>query len=254
MSVHNSSNPVENTIRSRRTSKVLLAVELREEQQACWNDEHAATLESIFGAAAWAPFHKKAHNIHLAGELKSPVPWRFHVVRPEACTELLQYLDSQAQQSSDPKWQRAWQSKIKEMISACGVLVQATWLPDPADDLSTEGLAEGLAEGPAEGHSHQTAIDQTAIALTRKNIEHIAAASSAVQNLLLAAESHHWLSYWSSGGILRDDEVFDHMKISRNEQLLGSIFLTPSAHPASRIIEGGLREQRGELADWVHWV
>jgi len=53
---------------------------------------------------------------------------------------------------------------------------------------------------------------------------------------------------------LRDDEVFDHMKISRNEQLLGSIFLTPSAHPASRIIEGGLREQRGELADWVHWI
>jgi len=143
MSVHNSSNPVENTIRSRRTSKVLLAVELREEQQACWNDEHATTLESILGAAAWAPFHKKAHNIHLAGELKSPVPWRFHVVRPEACTELLQYLDSQAQQSSDPKWQRAWQSKIKEMISACGVLVQATWLPDPADDLATEGLAEG---------------------------------------------------------------------------------------------------------------
>ena len=241
MSAHSSLNSIENTIRSRCTSKVLLAIELRDEQQAHWNEEHSRTLESIMSAAAWAPFHKKAHDMHLKDKLNSPVPWRFHVVGPEACTTLLRYLESQAQQHSDPKWQRAWQSKIKEMIAACGVLIQATWLPDPGDEPAGDSADEDGANLPG-------------IALTHKNIEHIAAASSAVQNLLLAAQSHNWLSYWSSGGILRDVDMFDYMNISQDEQLLGSIFLTPVTHPAARIIEGGLREQRGELADWVHWV
>ena len=228
-------NMVEATITSRRTSKVLLSVESRYEQESRWTEEHAILLQSMVESAAWAPFHKRAHEQHLAAELASPVPWRFHIVGPEACTRLLAFLEAQANANADPKWGRAWQSKISEMISACGVLIQATWLPDAGEV------------------SHQEPAG-TAVEFTQKNIEHVAAASSAIQNLLLAAESHQWLSYWSSGGILRDEEIFDFMGINRSEQLLGSIFLTPEAHPSSRILDGGLRDQRGDLSGWVHWV
>lgn len=226
-------NLVEQTIQLRKTSKVLLPIELRLAQRALWLEEHDIALQSMLGTAAWAPFHKKAHSQHCDGILSAPMPWRFHVVGPDACTGLLGYLEKQAGESADPKWSRAWQSKIKEMVSACGVLVQATWLADPSSDSADEANA--------------TTLEQ-------KNIEHIAAASSAVQSLLLAAQSHEWLSYWSSGGILRDGEVFDYMGISREEKLLGSVFLSPQAHPAARIIDGGLRDQRGDTSGWVRWV
>ena len=235
-------NPVELAIRSRKTSKVLLPVGLRHEQRALWKLEHTQILQQMLEAASWAPFHKRAHEQHLNDELVAPMPWRFHVLDPDACTRLLGFLENQATSSADSKWSQAWQSKIKEMLSACGVLIQATWLPDP---LSVSDSSEGATVN---------GDDSSGVEFNRKNIEHLAAASSAVQSLLVAAQSHQWLSYWSSGGILRDEDVFDHMGISRREQLLGSVFLSPEAHASARILDGGLRDQRGDLTGWVHWV
>ncbi|MFK7860239.1 MAG: nitroreductase family protein [Granulosicoccus sp.] len=228
-------NLVERTIQARKTSKVLLPVELRHEQQALWTDEHAASLSGMLESAAWAPFHKRAHAQHCDGNLDAPMPWRFHVLDPDSCSKLLVFLKDQAEANPESKWTRAWQSKIKEMVSACGVLIQATWLPDPL---------------VSDEHEPATGIPT----FDSKNIEHVAAAASAVQSLLLAAQSCNWLSYWSSGGILKDEDVFDYMGISRQEKLLGSVFLSPEAHPAARILEGGLREHRGELAGWVNRV
>lgn len=228
-------NLIEQTIQSRKTSKVLLPVALRHEQRALWLEKHTTILHGMLNTAAWAPFHKRVHAQHCDGSLDAPMPWRFHVVDPDACTRLLGFLEHQAELHPESKWTRAWQSKIKEMVCACGVLIQATWLPDPLE---------------IEGDHADTASSL----LDQKNIEHVAAASSAVQNLLLTAQSHQWLSYWSSGGILRDDDILDYMGINRREKLLGSIFLSPEAHPKARIIDGGLREQRGELSGWVTWV
>lgn len=243
---NNQRNGVERVIRSRKTSKVLLPVALRDEQRALWHDEHSHTLQCMLETASWAPFHKRAHEQHLINDLDAPMPWRFHVLDPDACTRLLVFLEGKAEEQSDAKWSRAWQSKIKEMISACGVLVQATWLPDPAE------ISDDARKSVPDGKTRAGAM--TELAFNQKNVEHIAAASSAVQSLLLAAQSYQWLSYWSSGGILRDEEVFDFMGISRQEQLLGSVFLSPEAHACARIIDGGLRDQRGELSGWVHWV
>lgn len=241
-------NGVGLAISSRKTSKVLLPVELRAEQHALWQNQHTHTLQQLLEAASWAPFHKRAHEQHLDDDLTAPMPWRFHVLDPDACTRLLMFLESQNSAHPDSKWSRAWQSKIKEMVSACGVLIQATWLPDPA---STPDSAEGIV---SEGGDSPNSGSITGPEFNQKNIEHVAAASSAVQSLLVAAQSHQWLSYWSSGGILRDDDVFDYLGISRREQLLGSVFLSPEAHSSARIIEGGLRDQRGDLSGWVHWV
>jgi len=199
-------NPVEQTIALRKTSKVLLPIEHRHAQQALWTQTHDDELRSMLTAASQAPFHK-----------------------------FLTYLEGQSQTSDDPKWARAWQSKIKEMVAGCGVLVQATWLPDPSE-ADTDGAQPRSSE------------------FSLKNVEHVAAAASAVQSLLISAQSNGWLSYWSSGGILRDADVFEYLGIDTNQQLLGSLFLTPEAHSAARIIAGGLCEQRGELDDSVRWI
>lgn len=241
-------NGVELALSSRKTSKVLLPVELRGEQQALWKVEHTQALRHMLEAASWAPFHKRAHEQHLNDDLAAPMPWRFHVLDPDACTRLLTFLESQNAAHPDSKWTRAWQSKIKEMVSACGVLIQVTWLPDPA---SSSSSAEGVV---SEGSDSPNSASITGTEFNQKNIEHVAAASSAVQSLLVAAQSRQWLSYWSSGGILRDEDVFDYLGINRCEQLLGSVFLSPEAHASARIIDGGLRDQRGDLSGWVHWV
>ena len=223
-------------ITQRKTCKVILPVEFREEQQKHWTQEHQTILMKLLSCAANAPFHKKAHEQHTGGELCSPMPWRFHVVGSERCTELLAYFKQQHETpDADPKWARAWQSKIKELLSGCGVLIQATWLPDP--------LPAGTVPS-----------GETPVSFDDKNIEHVAAAGSAVQSLLIAAQSYGWSSYWSSGGILRDADIFQHLGIDTKERLLGSIFLTPEPHPSARLIDGGLRDQRGDMSGWVRWA
>ncbi|ASJ72634.1 nitroreductase family protein [Granulosicoccus antarcticus] len=221
---------VDRVIRARKTSKLMLEPDNKGESAVVWTEEQAKALRTMVEGAAWAPFHKRAdEQVHRQGVLDSVVPWRFHVLEPAACRSLMQFLQRQSDNQPDSKWSRAWQSKIKNMLAACGALVQATWLPDPG----------------AEGQSPE---------LSANNIEHIAASGAAIQNLLLAAEARGWSSYWSSGGILRDEEVFDHLGIGRNEVLLGSLFLAPAVVTDSKLIPGGLRDQRGPVEGWARWV
>lgn len=221
---------VDRVIRARKTSKLMLPLNGQGESAVVWSREHAAALQSMIEGAAWAPFHRRAHETaHRQGALDSVVPWRFHVLEQSSCQSLLEHLQENAESQPDSKWSRAWQSKIKNMLAACGALVQATWLPDPAAD----------GQEPV---------------LSANNIEHIAASGAAIQNLLLAAEARGWSSYWSSGGILRDEEVFDYLGIGRNETLLGSVFLAPTVAQDCNVVQGGLRDQRGPLESWARWV
>jgi nitroreductase len=181
--------------------------------------------------AGWAPFHKLAdEQTHRQGELMSVVPWRFYVLEPASCNHLLDFLEVQAENYLESPWTRAWNSKIPKLIAGAGALVQVTWLPDPSDNASLTPQ------------------------LTINNMEHIAAASAAVQNLLLAAEARGWHTYWSSGGILKSPELFDYLGISKTQMLLGSIFLTPADVPIGNQQPGGLRDKRGDVTDWARWV
>lgn len=221
---------VDRIIRARHTRKVMLSPERLAESSGAWNSEHERELRNMLEGAAWAPFHRRSHEeTHRQGELDSVLPWRFHVLDKPACLALLNYLQQQVQSDADPRWARAWQSKIKNLLSACGALVQATWLPDPAE-----------AGGEPQ--------------LTDNNVEHIAATGAAIQNLLLAAEARGWRSYWSSGGILRDAQVFEYLGIGPHESLLGSVFLTPDEADGATVIPGGLRDQRGDVGSWSRWL
>ena len=239
---------IDRVIRARRTSKLLLAPEHRAAREADWTEAHARELERMIEGAAWAPFHRRANEAaHRGGDLDSPLPWRFHVLEGRACTALIDWLERQGARHPDSKWSRARQSKIKDMLAACGALVQATWLPDPpAEAPGTAGSAgsddRARGDGPAEP------------ILSVANVEHVAAASAAVQNLLLAAEARGWRSYWSSGGILRDAEVFERLGIAREEALLGSVFLSPAVAEHAVERAGGLREERGEIGRWMRRV
>lgn len=217
-------------VRTRHTSKIMLSPDRWADTSVDWSLQHEQALKTMIEGAAWAPFHRRADEAtHRQGHLDSVVPWRFHVLDRHACLALLDFLRGQAEQGADPKWARAWQSKVKNMLAACGALIQATWLPDPQDESGEPRLSDN-------------------------NIEHIAATGAAIQNLLLAAESRGWRSYWSSGGILRDAKVFEYLEIPNQESLLGALFLAPAEVAGATAAPGGLRELRGSVDSWARWV
>jgi len=174
----------------------------------------------LFEAAAWAPFHRPADPSHRQAPLDGIMPWRFHTLNAANCRKLREILaDRDA-------------GKIREMLASADLLVLATWLPNP-----------GVADAPAlfEG--------------TLENMEHIAAASSAIQNLLLAATARNIPNYWSSGGILRSVDVTSQLGISESEILLGAVFLFPE-QPGDdvQVVHSKLRDQRTPLPTWVREV
>jgi nitroreductase len=221
---------IDRIIRERKTAKILRdpaqCTDLSAEMAATMRQ----TLEELIEVAGWAPFHKVADKqAHRQGEMVSPVPWRFYVLEKSACCQVVQFIKDRAERYPDSKWSNAWDSKIPKLLTGCSASIQVTWLPDP----------------PVNGET---------LELTDRNIEHIAAASAAVQNLLLAAQARNLHNYWSSGGILNDEETFDYLGMPRNQMLLGAIFLIHPEQPYDENRPGGLREQRGAVSDWSTWV
>lgn len=84
------------------------------------------------------------------------------------------------------------------------------------------------------------------------NMEHIAAASAAVQSFLLAATERGLTTYWSSGGYLRDAATFDYLGIPTEHILLGAVFVFPN--DGGERIPGGMRDKRSSHAGWSRWV
>ncbi len=207
---------VDGVIRARRTSKVLAA-----EPLPLPADDARQTVEAIVAAAGWAPFHKPAARAHTeAGALASIVPWRLHLLDAPGCRALRQEL-----------LRRGDKTKIPPMLGAATALVQATWLPNPP-----KGVPAGLFEATVE------------------NMEHIAAASAVVQNLLVAATARGIPTYWSSGGVLRGLDVFGWMGIPADQVLLGSIFLFPPDTRDAEVLPGSHRDRRGPPGDWSRWI
>ncbi len=221
---------VDHVIRERKTLKVLRDPNDCRELSPETTQALRQAIRDSLEVAGWAPFHKPAHKeAHLREGLPSVVPWRFYVLEKPGCCALLDRLRVQAQAQADSKWSRAWESKLTRVLAGTGAVVLTTWLPDPA---------------PSGG----------APELTENNQEHIAAASAAVQNLLLATEARGLRTYWSTGGILRDADVFAWLGIPANQILLGAVFLAPDELPHDALEGGSWRERRGGPAEWSTWI
>jgi nitroreductase len=205
---------VDQVIRARRTDKVLA-------DEALSPVSARGVMDELVAVAGWAPFHKPAARVHLQdGGLTSIVPWRFHLLDAHGCRALRQALLA-----------RGDRSKVPRMLAAASALVQATWLPNPP---------KGEVDGPFEA--------------TVDNMEIIAAAGAAVQNLLLAATSRGIRNYWASGGALRDPDAFRWMGIPEREILLGSVFFFPADTGDAEVSAGSHRDRRGAPAEWSRWV
>ncbi len=144
-------------------------------------------------------------------------PWRFTVLERAAIAELGAWLASRTDLHAQPdpaKGAAKW-AKLAAALPTLGALVIATWAraDDPAVD--------------AEDH---------------------AAASAAVQNLLLAATALGWASYWSSTPLLSQAQTLGHLGIdAQREGCLGAIWLgRDSGAPAPT-------PPRRPLAERVRW-
>lgn len=176
-------------------------------------------VNDVIAAGAWAPFHKPSSTEHRT-QMSSFVPWRAYALDAGACHRLRQKLIDAGDNT-----------KIVQMLAAATALIQVTWLPNPP---------KGVTDTPFEA--------------TLENMEHIAAASAAVQNMLLAATARGFENYWSSGGALRETQVFDWLAIPQKEILLGAIFLFPADADGVETATGKLREKRGPIESWAKWL
>lgn len=203
-------------IRSRKTVKILAAQDLPV-------SDNRELVNEILSLGGQAPFHRACEDRHRqSNELGGIEPWRFYAISAEDCRKLRTRIPLENA------------GKIPAMLAAADALIIATWLPNAAEVPEMDG--------------------EPGYAATINNMENIAAASAAIQNLLLAATARGVSSYWSSGGVLRSELVFSQLGIPRSQILLGAIFLFPQEFGDAEFATSKLREHRGSPDAWSRWV
>lgn len=207
---------VNDAINKRRTTKIL-GTEPWPLPDESVNDQ----INQIVKSAEMAPFHYQSHkSFQERSILDSPVPWRVYVLQADNCRKLAAFLVEEEIKAG----------KILQMLNSANAMLQVTWLPDPQEEEGND-----LFEG------------------NLRNMEHIAAASAAIQNMLLTATAINVPNYWSSGGVLRKNELFKKFDISTDEILVGSVFLFPEGSDIAsdhQVALGGLRDKKGEINQW----
>lgn len=207
-------------LKQRRTHKVI--GNLEDVVSAAELD--CSTIDDMLAACANAPFHYACDRTHKT-DMPSVVPWRVYKMNAQDCNKLAEFLIA----SGDT-------TKVPNMLTAAEYMLQVTWLPD-----------EETIINKAAGK------DQEAFKGTVRNMEHIAAASAFIQSLLLAGEEKNLMTYWSSGGALKSDNVFEYLSIPQNQMLLGSVFLFSKDVAHAQIKQGAMRDARGGVKDWSKW-
>ncbi len=201
-------------IRQRRTVKVLADEPLAE-------DLDRQIVEDLIATAGWAPFHFPAAPAHRQGNAMNALePWRFYILDTAACRNLRQILVDKGDATKVPK-----------MLAAASALIQVTWLPNPSNASETKLFEPTLG-----------------------NMENIAAAAAAIQNLLLLATARGIKTYWSSGGALRRAAGMKTLGIPDGEILLGSVFLWADNIATIPTATGKMRRKRGPISGWSNWV
>lgn len=182
------------------------------------------TIDEMLAACANAPFHYACDRTHKT-IMTSVVPWRVYKLNAQDCNKLASFLIAAGDTT-----------KVPNMLTAAEYMLQVTWLPDEATIINK---AAGKDEEAFKG--------------TIRNMEHIAAASAFIQSLLLAGEDKNLMTYWSSGGALKSENVFDYLSIPNNQMLLGSVFLFSKEVAHDEIKQGAMKDARGSVDDWSKW-
>lgn len=187
---NNRAETVDFAIKNRRTKKVLSKVGSIEPLDIEAIRHVEEQIKSSILVAGFAPFHYDRKKDGLAE------PWRMYWLNYKACRSLASDFASLAQNVKP-------NNKLPLMLNACSGLVLVTWLP------------ESNVDNPEK--------------LESINEEHLAAASAATQNLMLALEARGLGSYWSSGGQLREATMKQTLGINGDEKLIAAIFVDSQA-------------------------
>lgn len=189
-------------------------------------EERKALAQSLLELAAAAPYHYESAAKYRT-ELSSSLPFRYYIMDAEKCRATAQQAQALGVDAG----------KMGEMLNTATLLFMVTWLPDVFGEVDPE--REPL---PFVGNI--------------RNMEHVAAASASIQNVLLGATARGLPNYWSSGGVLRFSPLRDYLKIPAAEVLLGGIFVFPegSAARAEAVALGKLREKGKELEAFSQWL
>ena len=208
-------------IKERRTFKVIAPEPWPPSQSEA---ELKATIHTLLKAAGCAPFRYACDEQHQQGTaLKGKVPRRFHVLDTATTRKVAHYFKTRSNGSGT----------LLGMLYAADATILTTWLPDPMP----AGTDPEWLFYPS-----------------RRNMDHIAGAAAAVQNLLLAATDLGLETTWSSGGHLQTLEYFDLLGIPKREILLGALFIFPRDIKNADVAMGDLRPHRGEPSDWSRFV
>lgn len=220
---------IDDIIKRRKTQKVLADKPWLSTQS---EEALRKTINELLDLANYAPYHKKCHEKYCDEdrELNSCVPWRFYVLDTKACRKLYDFI----------KKEEIKAGIISNMLAAADSMIIANWLPDTENTNSTDSFTEEPI--PYMGNL--------------KNMEHIAACSTAVQNLLIGATARNIPNYWSSGGQLRKVPLRNYLNIPMDEILLGAIFLFPedAAKKTDMIKPGANRNEGKDISAWSKWV
>lgn len=186
-------------------------------------DDFKLIVEELLMLAGKAPFHYESHEKRRSDHLAGAEPWRFHALDCRSCRTLLDSLNRKVPLKAP--------EGIRQMLAAADAMIITTWLPEPSRK-NTRTFYPNL-----------------------KNMEHIAAAGAAIQNLLLAATSKGINAYWSSGGVLRKPKTLRFLGIPNHEILIGAIFLFPNEFPDSVETKTGNNVgNRGSIGDFMQWI
>ena len=205
---------VAETIRARKTLKVLGNFDQPVQIDAATAERNLALVTESLHTAGWAPFH------FYRGVDDIAEPWRAYLLSHAQCQALATKL---------PEWfdKSGPDSKIVQMLCACGALVLVTWLPETIE-----------AEQRLPKHD---ILDH----------EHLAATAAMTQNLLLMLTAHGMGSYWSSGGVLRNQALLERLNIPGNQQLLAAVFIEyPETQSEARPRKPGSNRERRS----AHWI
>ena len=202
-------------ITTRKTAKVLAD----DPWEPSLDDQELNELcDHLLSLAAAAPYHYKSAERYKIGQQTSSLPFRCYTLDGNSCNSLAAKLEK-----LDPP-----PGKICNMLWASELLILTTWLPDVFGTQPEQHEMEPL---PFVGNL--------------RNMEHIAATSAAIQNILLGATDKDYPNYWSSGGVLRQSSARKILQIPMEEIMLGAVFIFPkdAMERAKEIKPGKLREE-----------
>lgn len=224
--ISNEFKSVQSTIEQRKTDKVLANEPWKPTLD---KEEQNELISQLLHLAAHAPYHYKSAERYKQDDLNSTLPFRAYTLDATTCRKLAEQLET----SQPPA------GKILNMLWAAEALLIFTWLPDVFGEQPSDRTMEPL---PFTGNL--------------RNMEHIAATSAAITNVLLGATSAGFPNYWSSGGALRQEAARKILNISLDEIILGCLFVFPkdALERGVDVKPGKLRNEGKALSSWSKTV